>query len=293
MMILFPASPLSHREPDPAFEAEVAAARDAGFSIGVAEMDGDLRVRLPPDSGDQALYRGWIVTSREYAQLESRLAARGISLVTTSGAYEHCHYLPAWYDAIGDGRTPRSIWFAGDTFDLETVADAVVAEFGERAVIVKDYVKSRKHEWFDACFIRSAADRGEFKRVVTNFLNRQGDALVGGLVFREFVDFKSIGAHSKSAMPLVHEFRMFVLDGKIVTKDRYWGEGNYEAQLPDGPMIAELIPLVQSRFFALDLAQKADGAWLVMELNDGGSAGVPDGSDVRAFYAGLALALGG
>jgi hypothetical protein len=48
---------------------------------------------------------------------------------------------------------------------------------------------------------------------------------------------------------------------------------------------------VQSRFFAIDVAQKEDGTWLVMELNDGGSAGVPEGGDVRGFYVRLAEEL--
>lgn len=29
----------------------------------------------------------------------------------------------------------------------------------EGAYIVKDFVKSRKHEWYDACFIRNIADK--------------------------------------------------------------------------------------------------------------------------------------
>lgn len=38
----------------------------------------------------------------------------------------------------------------------------------------------------------------------------------------------------------------------------------------------------------VDVAQKEDGSWLVMELNDGGSAGVPEGGNVTEFYLRLA-----
>ena len=31
--------------------------------------------------------------------------------------------------------------------------------------IVKDYVKSRKHEWYDACFIKNISDDGKYRNL--------------------------------------------------------------------------------------------------------------------------------
>ncbi len=199
--------------------------------------------------------------------------------------------LPEWYATVGEERTPRSIWIPGRSFDIAEVAARVRASFGDAPVVLKDYVKSRKHEWFDACFIRSAIDAAEIHRVVSNFLRLQGESLAYGLVFREFVEFKRIGIHSKSRMPLVREFRFFVCDGRLVTNAPYWGEGQYDGETPDLGVVADLLPRVRSRFFAVDVAQKEDGSWLVMELNDGGSAGVPEGGSVEAFYEGLRQVL--
>ena len=84
--------------------------------------------------------------------------------------------------------------------------------FGSAAVVVKDFVKSRKHEWAEACFIPSASDRAAVERVVRRFLELQGDDLSEGLVFREFADFEPLGRHPKSGMPLTKEFRLFFLD---------------------------------------------------------------------------------
>ena len=53
--------------------------------------------------------------------------------------------------------------------------------------IVKDYVKSRKHEWYDACFIKNISDIANTTRVIRNFVERQGDSLVGGIVLRKFM----------------------------------------------------------------------------------------------------------
>lgn len=290
MLIVFPAHPVTPKRAYSAFEVEADAARAAGFAVGFASLEihfgGELGLRVPNGSGD-ALYRGWMLRVEDYARLEHALAERGYHLVNTTAAYEHCYLLPEWYAAVGDKRTPRSIWIPGRSFDLPDVAARVRAAFGDAAVVLKDYVKSRKHEWFDACFIRSASDGADVHRIVSNFLQLQGESLVGGLVFREFVDFKRIGTHSKSRMPLVREFRLFVCDGQLITNAPYWAEGQYEGEIPDVHAFDDLLPRIGSRFFAIDVAQREDGFWLVVELNDGGSASVPEGGTVADFYAGL------
>jgi hypothetical protein len=243
---------------------------------------------LPKGDGP-ALYRGWIVRIEDYARLEQALSERGYSLLNSAAAYQHCYHLPEWYSAIPDA-TPRSIWFPGTIFDLAEITERLRLEFGDRPLVLKDYVKSRKHEWFDACFIRSAADSDEVRRVVGNFLRLQEEHLVGGLVFREFIDFKRIGIHTKSRMPLVREYRFFVYDGVSISQAPYWAEGDYDGDSPSSDVLDSVVARVKSRFYAADVAQKEDGSWLVMELNDGGSAGVPEGGDVTDFYSQLAAA---
>lgn len=296
MLVVFPGHVLKPSAVDPSFEEEEARARAAGFSVGFVGVDvhfgGELALSVPSGSG-AAIYRGWILKAEDHARLERGLAERGYTLVTTRAAYEHCYHFPEWYAALGPERTPRSIALPGASFDMDEVVARVQAEFGDGPVIVKDYVKSRKHDWFDACFIRSVVEADEVRRVVGNFLRLQGDGLVGGLVFRAFVRFKAIGIHSKSRMPQVREYRSFVFRGKRFTADPYWGEGNYEgASPPTDAILADVLPRIQSPFFAIDVAEKEDGSWLVMELNDGGTAGVPDGASVEAFYQRLYAAAG-
>jgi hypothetical protein len=36
--------------------------------------------------------------------------------------------------------------------------------FGDAPLVLKDYVKSQKHAWDEACFIPSASDRKAFER---------------------------------------------------------------------------------------------------------------------------------
>nr|WP_237691075.1 ATP-grasp domain-containing protein [Paenibacillus caui] len=83
--------------------------------------------------------------------------------------------------------------------------------FKNKPVIVKDYVKSRKHEWEEACYIPDASDKQRVEMVLRNFIDRQGSELNGGIEIREFVSLEHLTKHPKSGMPLSNEYRLFFL----------------------------------------------------------------------------------
>jgi hypothetical protein len=291
-LLLFPSHPMRPSLVDSGFEEEAREAEAAGFAIGLIDLEvylgGEAKLRRVPEAPGDVLYRGWILDLDAYGRMGEAVAARGRRLVTDLAAYRHCYHLPEWYEAVGgEERTPRSIWLPGSAFDVGAVAAAVGEEFGASPVILKDYVKSRKHEWFDACFIPLADDAENVRRVVTNFLRLQDGHVVGGLVFRAFVDFERVGIHSKSRLPLVREYRFFVLDGRPVYVAPYWSEGDYRGEAPSADVVASILPLVRSRFYAADVAKRESGDWMIVELNDGGSAGVPEGGSHEAFYRSL------
>src|SRR5947209_5588392 len=97
-----------------------------------------------------------MVTPRQYGRLHEALSARGVVLINDLDQYRLCHHLPESY-AVIQGHTPRSVWLTGD-LGLDRIVEAL-APFGDNPVIVKDFVKSRKHEWSEACYIPSASDR--------------------------------------------------------------------------------------------------------------------------------------
>jgi hypothetical protein len=180
------------------------------------------------------------------------------------------------------------VWVAPDA-GLDAIMSAL-RPFGSRPVMLKDYVKSRKHEWLEACFIPSADDAGAVERVVRRFRELQADALVGGLVFREFIDFESVGTHPKSGMPLAREHRLFYLDGRSLVSFGYWAD---VGQADPGPAPGEFDSVarrVSSRFFTMDVAKRRGGGWMVVELGDGQVAGLPNGAEVERFHRALAVA---
>jgi hypothetical protein len=163
--------------------------------------------------------------------------------------------------------------------------------FGDRPVILKDFVKSRKHEWADACFIPAASDPAAVARVVGRFVELQDNSLAGGLVFREFVEFAPLGPHPTTGLPLTEEHRIFWLDGEPLYSAPYWDAAAYPDSGPPIDRFADLARSVRSRFFTMDLARRPDNSWLIVELGDGQVSGLPSPADAFPFYQALASRL--
>jgi hypothetical protein len=298
-MLVFCADPLDPRIPDPAFEREVAASETLGIGYALIEYEalvgyGDARAAVRRISArtepERAVYRGWMLAPDLYTQLYEALAARGVQLINDSTAYTHCHYLPEWYP-LAEAYTPRSVWTTDRDAPIERIME-ILRPFGPVPVIVKDFVKSRKHEWEEACYIPSAADQSAVERVVRRFVELQGEELSGGLVFREFVEFEALGMHPKSGMPLTREYRLFFLDGEPLSVAEYWGEADYpEGSYPPLDHFRAVAGSVESRFFAMDVARRSDGEWLIVELGDGQVSGLPERADILAFYQSLTSRL--
>lgn len=276
------------------FQREAEAAGCGGLIDHSAAARGDLRAalaRLPTlGAPEPALYRGWMLSAVRYAELYAALQARGYALLTSPEAYRLCHHLPESYPLLAEV-TPRSVWLdlAGG-LDLPRVLSQLQT-FGSAPVILKDYVKSEKHDWEGACFIPCAADADAVARVLAGFRSWRGSDLEGGLVFREFVTLRSLGSHGQSGMPLTREFRLFVARGQILTWFPYWGQGDYTGEEPPLAWAQEVASAIESPLFSLDLAQREDGSWLVIELGDGQVAGLPEHVDPGPFYERLRALL--
>lgn len=296
MTIFFCADPLEPTKPDRAFAAEVEAATNAGLSwqiVNFERLTRDRNVALAVRRVDAAtapalaVYRGWMLRPEDYQALTDALQKRNWLLINSPDSYQHCHLLPSSYDRI-EAHTPRTIWLPlPHCLDENRVRESLQT-FGDKPIIVKDYVKSRKHEWHEACFIPDASDGVAALRVVARFFELQGEDLVGGLVLREWVELKTIGAHGQSGMPLAREFRLFFLNHRLLAHSNYWTQGDYSGDEPPLALFQNVAHEVRSRFFSMDVAQKADGEWIVIELGDGQVAGLPDESEAREFYGKLA-----
>ncbi len=295
-VIIFCADPLQSRSVDPDYLSEWRAAQTAGFETALIsyealthEHDATKAIRSIHE-GERAagIYRGWMLSLDTYSRLYTALDARGVRLINTPDQYHSTHHLPKWIGTLAE-YTPATVIIPlnGNAYpDIDQIM-AALQRFGPRPLILKDYVKSRKHEWSEAFFIPSAADRTAVESVVRSFVERQGKDLVGGLVFREFVDLQRIGTHPASRMPLFNEYRIFIRGGFPVIRWPYWGE--YGGQEPPSHLFQHEMRRINSQFYTMDVAQRRDGSWIILELGDGQVSALPEGCDPAQLYTLLAV----
>jgi hypothetical protein len=258
-MLLFPADVLRSRRVDDHFAGEADAARGAGCPVALIDHDaaarGDLTAAVARVPGDTtAVYRGWMLASRRYAELDTALASRGVRLLTHAEQYRRAHELPGWYDALS-AFTPTSLWTTGtERAEFETARVAL----GSGPAVLRDYSKSMKHHWDEAAYIPDLADAARAWSVAQRMVQLRGDDLTGGFVVRRYETFT--GA----------EARTWWINGtcRLVT-----AHPDTPHELPPGDLdLTELRPAVTALalpFVTVDLARRSDGTWRVIELGDG------------------------
>lgn len=290
--VLFCADPLNPRGVDPRFRAEAETVRDQGGTVAVADHDalrrgdGEAAVRPVPRDLGPMWYRGWMVTAAEYALLAAALRTRGGDLIVRPDDYARAHELPGWHDTF-TGLTPRSVWLPlppGRPSCRPPAAEALaelVRPLPGGPAVIKDYVKSRKHEWDEACFVPDLRDTAALHRIVARMIALQEEDLYGGLVVREYERYADTG-----------EARVWWIDGEPVLYGPHPDTPDREPEPVPGPAIEAIGSAVRAlgcRFITTDLARLADAppgsGWRVVEVGDGQVSGLPSSTDPAYLFA--------
>lgn len=296
--VILPSDPLLPRRVDPHFAWEAQAVRAVGGGHVLLDHDallaGDVAAavhRIPAGPGP-LWYRGWMVPTARYAELAEALAALGRPLLTGPAAYATAHELPGWYRTF-EPLTPASSWLPGTGWDRRALAGAAAALGGRGPAVVKDYVKSRKHEWAEACYVPELADLDALERVAARFAELQGEFLAGGLVVRRFERFV------RAADGRAEEARVWWLDGEPVLVGPHPDSPAHRVE-PDLSAVRPLVRRLGCRFVTTDLALRAGAGpadageptagadrWRVVEVGDGQVSELPSGVDLEALFRAL------
>ncbi|MBW8483592.1 ATP-grasp domain-containing protein [Actinomadura parmotrematis] len=283
LTVLFCVDPLHPRRVDPHFSREAGAVRDHYGELALIDHealragDAEAAVRAVPRDLGPAWYRGWMLSGAEYTALAGALKRRGVQLLTHPDDYRRAHELPGWHDTFA-GLTPNSVWRPlppggdpGAPGDLAELVRPLRAGPG----IVKDYVKSRKHEWDAACYVPDVKDAAGLRAVLTAMIALQEEHLAGGVVVREFEPFDDGG-----------EARVWWVDGEPALVGPHPDEPGGEP-LPELAAVAPAVRALGCRFITTDLARRPDGAWRVVEVGDGQVSELPASADPMDLYAHL------
>lgn len=234
---------------------------------------------IPTNKPITLIYRGWMVTYEQYDALYRIMLDKGFILINTPDQYRQCHHFPSWYCLL-EKNTANSMWTEGIPSEPEVIK--LLKSFDHKPLVVKDYIKSRKHEWEEACFIPNAADINHAMQVVNTFITRQEDNLIGGIVLREYLSLKMLGNHEKSHMPIAKEVRIFCIQHKPFAYIQYWS-GDECLTISEYQDLISICHNLNSNFYTIDLAQQENGEWIIIEVGDGQVSGLQEYS-VTLFY---------
>jgi hypothetical protein len=211
-----------------------------------------------------------------YKELEYDLFVNGSYLINDLKQHSFIADVMSWSDLLGD-LTPK-------TWDRMDVLPEGMS------FVVKGQTNSRKDRWSTHMF---AKDK---HAAIDVTLRLQEDSLIQSqrIYYREYVPLSTINGSRDliTGMPIGREYRFFCLNGKVLTGAWYWS--SHVDRFPgvdlEPPPIAfqtaeSALDLIgdQANFVVVDVAQTADGRWIVIELNDGQMSGLSETDPVELY----------
>jgi len=213
----------------------------------------------------------------EYDELWRVAREQGIRLVHTPDQHRRASLLSKWYPLLSD-LTPRSRIFA-----TSPSVDEVEAEFGWPLFIKGDRQTSRHRRALS--IVRS---RDELV-VAIRSAGRDSILRWQPLACREFVPLRLVEDQHPERIPSSFEFRTFWWNGVLVGAGRYWWEGarydwTGEEQASGLAVAGEAARRLNVPFLVVDIAQTADGRWIVIDCNDGQDSSYAGASPIGIWH---------
>lgn len=285
MIILFPSEPFSPKEVDSSFKAEYEAAKLVGFEVFLFDHDemaksGNLISTLPYNHGkiETIILRGWMLNRIHYACLQVSLIENNFELINNIIQYINCHHFPEYYNAISK-YTSKSSW--SPKWEKEAIETARKYMFldGECDLLIKDYVKSEKGNP-DLFILKKELTLDEFHERVEKFVEARGKLFNEGIVLKAVEKLKQYEGQT-------NEWRMFFLNKQLLILNQ-----NSDSPVKVLPPSKEIVDAceniaskwIDSNFFTMDVAEKEDGSWMILEMGDGQVSGLPLFGDALGFY---------
>ena len=259
--------------PDYAEDEELEALDKLGCSVY------ESRMKIP--YGSNVIGRYSVLP--HYKELETDLSYVGSKLINSFRQHNYIANFE-WYDDL-----------VGITPDTWTTNWHLMPE---GKYVVKGRTNSRKHQWKQKMFAETKAKAIE----LAGELLFDGLISTQGIVIRKYEPLVTYDTGIND-LPVTNEWRFFVYKNKIISSGYYWSsfpeyeseyfkrlglKFNNEAPLEAKDLVQEAINRVGDKcnFYVVDVAEKLDGSWTVIELNDGQMSGISM-NDPMKLYSGL------
>lgn len=292
MRILFPQHEINPGQVDEMYQLEYNAATTCGYIVNLYNHDEfvssqKLISNLPLNTTmEPIILRGYMLKSRQYEYFYETLLLKKYRLVNDSHQYHRCHHSYESHFIFGN-QSPKIMYFPNlskEIFDrivtIEFLNEKLVEMkryFDSDFFILKDSVKSEKHipELFKISIDITAE---ELLSRLKLFIEKRGKSYNDGLVFKEFVDLKKYSSNK------INEWRIFVFRGKIISCSQNSELHLEDVKIPSLEWIETFTNKIQSDFFTIDVAEKSDGSWTIIETGDGQVSGLSPGQNELEFY---------
>jgi hypothetical protein len=192
-----------------------------------------------------------------YKELENDLKYRDCELINTFHQHQFIADMRAWCQVLGD-LTPKLYPRLQD-----------LPEYGP--FVVKGQTNSKKFQWDTHMFAATRRDA----TIVAGRLMEDSLFQDQAIYARDYVPLKRLMT-GFNGLPITNEWRIFVLDQKIVTYGFYWASHMDDlGKVPDCNIDFNFVQKAIDKigenacFYALDVAQTEKGDWTVIEINDG------------------------
>jgi hypothetical protein len=252
-------------------DAVWVAARPVGVPVYDFKFETFFACRHAVLERKESVAVGRFGAAEDYDALYHELANRGVQLIHSPEQHALCSELPRWYERLSH-LTPRSAWFPKPPPPAD-----VERNFGW-PVFIKGSRQTSRHN----ARLSIARNASEYEAAISAYAT---DHILHwqDMVIREFVPLRPVEADMGERIPASFEFRTFWWQGRLVGAGPYfsefarytWNKAEEKAALDLAEKAARLVNLP---FVVVDVAQTADGRWIVIEINDGqesGYAGVP------------------
>lgn len=209
-----------------------------------------------------------------YDELERDLSLIGARLVNT---FEQHRWIPSfdYYDAVRD--------YTPETWTEETFRYCAY----EGPFVVKGKLRSKKVDWATRMF---APTKDDALRLAA-LLKEDSEIAEQGVVYRRYVPLRTYEV-GRNGLPYANEWRFFYFGRTLLSHAFYWSISDAAPQaevdaacLEKANEIAAIVA-DHATFFTLDLAETADGRWILIEINDGQTSG-PSEHDLDELYRNL------
>lgn len=275
--VLLSVTPSPDDSSSSAQDLQLTAEAAAHAGLQLVHLPHDLRAQPLDLVLDRAPQSGWavissrILASASYRAIEHAAGRRGLGLVQSHTMQRRAMRFDEFYPLLSD-LTARS-----EVLSDPNAAATTLSRLGPQ-VFVKGQVKSAKEHGWHAC---TCSDEQALQRMIRRH---------GQVVVRELLDLRRSG-EQVLGFPTAREYRVYLLDAEVLGLGYYWdGTDPFgtlsTSELADVRELAvQAAQRLACRLLAIDVAQRADGSWMIIEAGDPQHSGLVHMSRIAYFSA--------